>query len=87
MKRTDSLPLSRKLILAATAVSILTVFLLIVCMGGAVLLGVQGCVIKAHGVSKAKSFANAIEQAIQCIRGDVVGKIREGLAAQAEEKA
>lgn len=39
MKRTDSLPLSRKLILAATAVSILTVFLLIVCMGGAVLLG------------------------------------------------
>ncbi len=39
MKRNDSLPLSRKLTLAATAVSILTVFLLILCVGSSVLLG------------------------------------------------
>ncbi len=51
--------------------------------GGAVLLGVEGCVIKAHGVSKAKSFANAVTQAVQCVQGDVAGKIRSALAEEA----
>lgn len=44
--------------------------------GGAVLLGVNGPVIKAHGSSNAKAIKNAVRQAVLCIEGGVVESIR-----------
>lgn len=44
--------------------------------GGAILLGVNGAVIKAHGSSNPKAVKNAIRQAIQCVKGGVVENIR-----------
>lgn len=43
--------------------------------GGAPLLGVKKPVIKAHGSSDARAFANAIRQAVECCRSDVCGQI------------
>lgn len=48
--------------------------------GGAPLLGVKGGVIKAHGSSNAKAFANAILQAEKLVAGDVIGQIAGALA-------
>lgn len=39
--------------------------------GGAPLLGVDGVVIKAHGNSTARSFANAMDQVVHCVKMDV----------------
>jgi glycerol-3-phosphate acyltransferase PlsX len=47
--------------------------------GGAILLGVDGPVIKAHGSSNAKAIKNAIRQAVLCIEGGVVESIKEEL--------
>jgi glycerol-3-phosphate acyltransferase PlsX len=44
--------------------------------GGAILLGVNGPVIKAHGSSNAKAIKNAVRQAVLCIEGGVVESIR-----------
>lgn len=52
--------------------------------GGAVLLGLQKPVIKAHGNSKALTIQNAIRVAAECAAADVVGKIAE-MAAKTEE--
>lgn len=49
--------------------------------GGAPLLGIDGCVIKAHGSSKAKAFSMAITQAVTYIDGDVTRRISERLAS------
>lgn len=54
-------------------------------IGGAPLLGVEGAVVKAHGSSGAQAVANAIGQARSMLQGDVVGKIRAGLAGLTEE--
>ena len=54
-------------------------------VGGAPLLGVNGAVVKAHGSSGAEAIENAIAQAKRMLEGDVVGKIREGLAGLNEE--
>ena len=43
--------------------------------GGAVLMGIDGCVVKAHGSSKPASLSIAIHQAADMVRGDVVGII------------
>lgn len=43
--------------------------------GGAILLGVNKTVIKAHGSSNAKAIKNAVRQAMECVSNDVVGKI------------
>ena len=48
-------------------------------VGGAPLLGVNGCVIKAHGSSNGHAIACAIEQGMQMIRADVVGAIANGI--------
>ncbi len=45
--------------------------------GGAILLGVNGAVIKAHGSSNAKAFKNAIRQAIKCVDGNIVESIKK----------
>ena len=47
--------------------------------GGAPLLGVNGCVIIAHGKSNSKAIKNAIFQAIQYVENNVTEKIKESL--------
>ena len=47
--------------------------------GGAPLLGVNGCVIIAHGKSNSKAIKNAIFQAIKYTQNDVTNKIKESL--------
>lgn len=54
--------------------------------GGAPLLGVEGTVVKAHGSSGDEAIMNAIRQAREMLAGDVVGKIREGLAGLEDSK-
>lgn len=49
--------------------------------GGAPLLGVRGGVIKAHGSSGARAFANAILQAERLAAGDVTERIAAALSA------
>ena len=46
-------------------------------VGGAVMLGVQKPVIKAHGSSDGTAFFNAIRQAKDCVAGNVVQTIAE----------
>ena len=46
---------------------------------GAVLLGLQGTVIKSHGNSTAESFEQAIAVAAQAVQNDLVGSIRRCL--------
>ena len=48
-------------------------------VGGAPLLGVNGCVIKAHGSSDAHAIACAIRQGVQMVQADVVGAIENGI--------
>ena len=45
-------------------------------MGGAVFLGLTKPVIKAHGNSKAFGFSVCVLQAVNAVRGDMVGKIK-----------
>lgn len=49
--------------------------------GGAPLLGLDGVVIKAHGRSEARAIRNAIKVAAKAARGDLIGRIREGMKA------
>jgi glycerol-3-phosphate acyltransferase PlsX len=49
-------------------------------VGGAPLLGVDGLVIVAHGRSNAYAIKQAIGQARQAVRHDIVGAIRAGVA-------
>lgn len=55
--------------------------------GGAPLLGVEGAVVKAHGSSSAAAFKNAVHQARRMVTGEVVERIREGVARISFEKA
>jgi phosphate acyltransferase len=48
-------------------------------VGGAPLLGVNGCVIKAHGSCNAHAIACAIRQGVQMVRSGVVGAIENGI--------
>jgi glycerol-3-phosphate acyltransferase PlsX len=50
-------------------------------VGGAPLLGVDGVVIIAHGRSNAYAIKQAIGQARQAVRHDIVAAIRAGVAA------
>ncbi len=55
-------------------------------VGGAVMLGVQKPVIKAHGSSDATAFFNAIRQARDCVAGNVVQTITDTLSVPIKEK-
>ena len=46
-------------------------------VGGAMFLGLNKAVVKAHGNSKARGFAAAIMQAANAVRGDMTGKIKQ----------
>ena len=48
-------------------------------VGGAMLVGINGVVIKAHGNSDAYSFKNAMKVAHQMVEFDVVNKLKESL--------
>lgn len=50
--------------------------------GGAPLLGVNGCCIICHGSSDAKSICSAIGVAIECVKNDVTGHIRDSVAEE-----
>lgn len=47
--------------------------------GGAMLLGVNGIVVKAHGSSDGYSFSSALEVANKLIEGDLVNRIKAGI--------
>lgn len=48
--------------------------------GGAVMLGVKKPVVKAHGSADARTFKNAINQAVWFLQTDLIEKIEKGLA-------
>ena len=48
--------------------------------GGALMLGVNGGVIKAHGSSDAKAIKSTLRQAAEFIKTDVVSVIREEIS-------
>jgi glycerol-3-phosphate acyltransferase PlsX len=48
---------------------------------GAVLLGLNGVVVKSHGGTDAQGFAHAVDVALDMIGHDFLGAIAEGLAA------
>jgi glycerol-3-phosphate acyltransferase PlsX len=52
--------------------------------GGAVLLGVDGVCIIAHGSSSAEAIANGIDVARDMVEHDMVGEIRTAIAANAD---
>ncbi|MCR5706194.1 MAG: phosphate acyltransferase PlsX [Acholeplasmatales bacterium] len=49
-------------------------------VGGAMIVGVESPVIKAHGNSDSHAFYNAIRQAREMVLKDVIGKLKEDLA-------
>lgn len=55
-------------------------------VGGAVLLGINKPVIKAHGSSDGEAFFNAIRQAKKCVDGQICETIIEALAARKADK-
>lgn len=48
-------------------------------VGGALMMGFEKAVVKAHGASDAKAFENAIDLAYQMVKMDVVTQMKEGL--------
>jgi glycerol-3-phosphate acyltransferase PlsX len=48
-------------------------------VGGALLLGVNGVVVKGHGNSDEYSFTNALKVAYKMLKDDVVNCIKEGI--------
>ncbi len=48
-------------------------------VGGVPLLGLSGVVIKAHGASRARAFANAVQRGAEQVAGDVNGRIGSAL--------
>ncbi|OYV37968.1 MAG: hypothetical protein B7Z81_05305, partial [Acidocella sp. 20-61-6] len=48
---------------------------------GAVLLGLNGVVVKSHGGTDAEGFAHAVDVAMDMIGNDFNSRIAEGLAA------
>ena len=47
--------------------------------GGAMLLGINGVVVKAHGNSDVYSFGCALEVARKLVENDLINKIKEGI--------
>ena len=47
--------------------------------GGAMFLGVEGIVVKAHGAATEQTIKSTVLQAKEAVEGDVVGKIKKTL--------
>ncbi len=54
-------------------------------IGGAMIYGLNGVVIKAQGASKSEGFYNAIKQAAHVVRQDVIEKVSTVLKSEADE--
>src|SRR5690554_2401101 len=54
-------------------------------IGGALLMGLNGVVIKAHGSSNDYAFFNGIRQAKEMVEADVINKVSEALEKKEEE--
>lgn len=54
-------------------------------IGGAMIYGLRGVVVKAQGASKKKGFYNGIRQAAVIIRNDVVSKVSKVLESEAKQ--
>ncbi len=48
-------------------------------VGGALMMGFEKAVVKAHGASDSTAFMNAMDLAYQMVKMDVVGQMKEGL--------
>ena len=48
-------------------------------VGGGALLGVDGVCIISHGSSSARAIVNAIGLAADCVRGEIVARLKESL--------
>ena len=48
-------------------------------VGGAMLLGVNGVVVKAHGSSDGTAFYHSIEVAYRLVKNNLLGQIKEGM--------
>ncbi len=55
-------------------------------IGGAMIYGLKGVVIKAQGSSKADGFYNAIRQAAHVVRQDVIDKVTQVIESEAENE-
>lgn len=55
--------------------------------GGAAFLGVNGCVVKAHGSSNAKAIKNAINQAYMFVQNGVLSKIKDKIVEEEAKNA
>lgn len=55
-------------------------------VGGAVILGVDGIIVKAHGSSNAYAFSQAIRQAHLAVKENVVALVKEKLAINDDEE-
>jgi len=53
--------------------------------GGAIFLGTQKIIVKTHGSAKAKTFKNAVLQAIEVAKSGVVEKMKEDFSLSGEE--
>jgi glycerol-3-phosphate acyltransferase PlsX len=51
-------------------------------IGGAMIYGLRGVVVKAQGSSKAKGFASGIRQAADIVRNDVLNKVKDKLVQE-----
>ena len=49
-------------------------------VGGALMMGFEKAVVKAHGASDAKAFCSAMDLAYQMVKMDVVSQMKEGLS-------
>ena len=49
---------------------------------GAMIIGLNGIVVKSHGGADAVSFANAIQHTIKAVKTDVINKLRDNFAAE-----
>ena len=56
-------------------------------VGGAMMLGVQKPVVKAHGSSDATAFFNAIRQARDCVSGDMIAAMTKFMQQEQVKKA
>jgi len=54
--------------------------------GGAPLLGFDGVIIKAHGRSEARAMRNAMKVAAKAVRGDLIGRIRDGMPSESDSR-
>jgi glycerol-3-phosphate acyltransferase PlsX len=54
-------------------------------IGGAMIYGLRGVVVKAQGASKKKGFYNGIRQTAVIIRNDVVNKVSKVLESEAKQ--